>query len=123
MSNSTKKPFAEQLQSTISRDEKNEHKETYSNEKLSNFERIPNTPFWVIGDPEKGYAAIMGKFKITENLKSVKDVIELVNAQPYELLITIMSGVFETLLELKSKPIEEIIHQPELYGYNENNPK
>lgn len=106
------KPFAELLQSTLSAEERKEHKENYSNEKLGTFEQIPYTPFWVTGDPEKGYAGIMGNFKITEIFETKEEVIELVNAQPYELLITIMSCVFEVLDEMKSKPIEDTLKEP-----------
>lgn len=114
MSNKTKKPFSELLQSTLSPEERAIHKENYSNEELSTFELIPYTPFFVVGDPNKGYAAVMGKFKITETMDSKEQVVELVHAQPYELLITIMSCVFETILELKNKPLDQATKQPEL---------
>lgn len=107
MQTSTKKPFAELLQSTLSAEGKKEHKENSSDEELTTFEQIPYTPFWVAGDPEKGYTAIMGKFKITETMESKQDIVELVNAQPYELLITLMSCVYEVLEDLKNAETDQ----------------
>lgn len=105
MSNSTKKPFAEQLHSLTNVEGNNTNKENCSNEPLGTFEQIPFTPFFVIGDSEKGFAAVMGKFRITELMERKTDVIEYVSAQPYELLITIMSAVFQVLQESKGASI------------------
>lgn len=122
MSQSTKKPFSELLQSTLSAEERKEHKENYSNESIKTFEQIPYTPFWITGDEEKGYAAIMGMYKVTETMEKKEQILELVYAQPYELLITIMSVVFEVLHEMKNKPTIETLKdalQPNLFGFKD----
>lgn len=118
MQKSTNKPFAEQLQSTLSAEERKEHKENYSNDQLTSFENIPTTPFMVTGNPEKGYFAIMGKYRITAEMKSQADVIEYVHAQPWELLITVISAVFDVIKDIKAGE-ENTTKQPTLFGYNE----
>lgn len=112
MQHSTKKPFAEQLLFSTNAESENTNKQNSSDrpeESESTFEQIPFTPFFLVGDSSRGYAAVMGKFRITEIMTNKEDVVEYVNAQPYELLIAIMSGVFESLLEMKAKDITQSI--------------
>lgn len=38
--------------------------------------QIPGSPYWVIGDEEKGYYLRFGKYKFTENMQSIQEVEE-----------------------------------------------
>lgn len=70
--------------------EEAQNKGTYSNPKHI-FEQIPYTPFWVTGNTETGYFAVMGIHKITENKPTINDVVEYVNSQPWEMIITLIN--------------------------------
>lgn len=39
-------------------------------------EQIPNTPFWIIGNPEVGYHITMGRYKITYSEMHADDIIQ-----------------------------------------------
>lgn len=101
MSESTRKRFAEQLHTNTHAEEKIENKEISSNENLKTFELIKNTPFYVSGDPETGYVGIMGRWKITDNFNTPEEVCIYVNAQPWELLITVMATILDVMQEMK----------------------
>lgn len=113
MSQSTRKPLKEQLNTQNSTEETATPREDCSKEKIHTYEEIPYTPFYVVGNPEKGYIAVCGTYQLTPYMKSKEEIVEYVNSQPYELLITLMSMVITKHEELKNidKNMEKIQKQ------------
>lgn len=102
MSQSTKNASGELLRSQNSTENKSTPNKP-SPDYEHTFEKIPYTPFNVVGDNEKGYMAICGAYQLTDRMKTVNDVVEYVNSQPWELIITLMTMVIHTTKEIESK--------------------
>lgn len=93
MQKSQEKLLKEQFPELITEEEA-QNNGTYSNPKQT-FEQIPYTPFWVTGNNETGYFAVMGKHKITDNKPTINDIVEYVNSQPWEMILTLINIIID----------------------------
>lgn len=106
MSDLTKKHSEQQLHTNTDAEEKNTINKGYSEEQPKfkhTWENIKGTPFFMIGDQEKGYMAVMGKSQITQRFTTTEELEEYVYTQPWELLITIMVTIIDAMKEMKNR--------------------
>lgn len=68
--NQQNRPAQELLNIQQHTEETQEHKENSSTE-LIHREQIEDTPFYIIGNEEKGYFISFGKYKLTEEIQSL----------------------------------------------------
>lgn len=55
--------------------------------KLIEREEIEGTPFWIIGEEEKGYFLSFGKWKLTEDLATKEDVFLHLTTNKWEIIL------------------------------------
>lgn len=69
-------------------------------------EPIENTPFWIVGTEEKGYMAVMGKYKITEQFTTKEEVKQEIIKKDWEVIIKVVSIIIQEVVanELRTKP-------------------
>lgn len=70
-----------------------EIEEEIEKEQLIEREKVEGTPFWIIGDKEKGYFLIMGKHKLTENLQSPTVVRKYLDDNAYDIIFKMVLGL------------------------------
>lgn len=92
MSQQTKKPFQELLNTQNSTEEIPTNKENSFNEKFT-YKKLENTPFHIIGDDEKGYILVSGTFQLTEYMSTPNLVEEYFDTHPWEICITLITMV------------------------------
>lgn len=95
MSNLTNKKQKEQLDlQSNTEDNHNKHSET-------GYERtqIPNSPFWIIGEPEKGYAVVMADFQITNMMKTKEELLKAIEENHWEIIYRMIGIVAQKLIE------------------------
>lgn len=85
------------------------------NSELMHREQIPNTPFWILGNQEKGYFLAIGKNKCTVNYPTIEEAKEQINIQPMNLTCAIAAVVCEDLI--KSHQIAETIDENTVNQY------
>lgn len=92
MSQSTKKPLQDLLNTQNSTEETNTNKENSSNDG-SIYAKIEGTPFHIVGEITKGYIGVCGTFQITEYLKSPEEVENYIDTHTWEVCITLITMV------------------------------
>lgn len=103
MLHSTKKKQGEQLntQSNIN-DNHNLQSETgYERE------HIPNSPFWLIGEPEGGYAAVMADYQITNKMETKEAVREAIETNHWEIIMRMTAIIVEKMLTEEKEKKEQ----------------
>lgn len=74
-------------------DNENEYRETFSDKEIYERFDIPGTPFTAIKVKEGVNFAIMGRFRITENMDTMPEVIEKVEKPTWEIIMKILGAV------------------------------
>lgn len=60
--------------------------------------QIPGSPYWIIGEIEKGYNLRFGKYKFTENMESIQEVEEHYEVNKANIILqTILAVTNETM--------------------------
>lgn len=67
-----------------------ENKNTYNKELVSR-KKIPNTPFEIIGNEERGYFLAFGKYKLTPDIKTEEDVIMYLEETSWYIIVNIIA--------------------------------
>lgn len=93
--------------------EETQNKENSSNELIERI-KIEGTPFWIIGQREKGYFAVMGENKITDTRTTAKEVQEDLVKEQYNITFRMIGIITE-------KMIEEILTSEKITIEEENN--
>lgn len=107
MSHSTKKPFAEQLHSLNSTEEKNIPSSNSPEYDKTIYQQIPGTPFMLVGNKDNGYMAVYGNYKLTDRMKSMKELIEYVDNQPWQLIMNVIGMMIEITEKINKMPPDE----------------
>lgn len=92
----TKTPQGDILRSSMNAEERINPE---LNSELLHREQIPNTPFWVLGNEEKGYFLAIGKNKCTINYKTIEEAKQQIKIQPMNLACAIAAVVCEDLIQ------------------------
>lgn len=95
----------------------NQNKENYSEEdtELIKREAIPNTPFFVVGNDEKGYIITLGKFKLTENEETKTAAIDKLITDQWNIIFRMVTTLHETIM---MKIGEELLQEQEKLSTN-----
>ncbi|AXH73731.1 MAG: hypothetical protein [Microviridae sp.] len=81
--------------------------------KLLGRKPIANTPFEVVGEEKQGYFLALGKFRLTEPMKTEQDIEDYLNSNMYNVMLTVIQlitpyVVKTELAEWKEKPQMEV---------------
>lgn len=68
------------------------------NTELIHKEEIPQTPFWIIGNQEKGYFLAMGNHKLCDTQKTIEQVKDYYDNHQWELTMQMAFIVFTDML-------------------------
>lgn len=52
---------------------------------------MENTPFEIVGEEKQGYFGALGKYRLTEPMKTETDVEEYINKNMYNIVLQVMS--------------------------------
>jgi hypothetical protein len=58
-------------------------------------EQIPNTPFWLVGNEEKGYIIVMGKHRISDYYQTKEDAELSINTQMWKTILNVIAIMLE----------------------------
>lgn len=65
----------------------------YSDDEQITNKEILNTPFRVVGSKDKGYFVALGMYKLSENKKTAKEAVKVVNNKNWEFLIPFIGAL------------------------------
>lgn len=90
-----------------------------SSEHLIEKEQIPKTPFWVVGNKEKGYFLTYGKWKITDNFQSMEEAKTALHEEQWHIM-TILAGIIadELLQKTRKQEMNKITDILKKEGHN-----
>lgn len=100
MSQQTKKPLQELLNTQNSTEETNTNRPNYS-EGHYTFDRVEKTPFYIIGDETRGYTLVSGTYQLCEYMDTKEEVIEYFNNHPWEITITLVTMIIHMTAQIK----------------------
>lgn len=83
------------------------NKENSSNEELIERVKIPWTPFYVVGTPERGYFVTFGKYKITEQKPTKVEAIGDLEKERWNVTVTVAGLVQEMMIEEEVRRLKE----------------
>lgn len=69
-----------------------------SNSELVERHEIPNTPFHIVGNKEKGYFLTLGKYKISDTYKTEEELFEDVDKQHWNITLRLITTVHEAIM-------------------------
>lgn len=76
------------------------HKQNSS--KLISRNPIPNTPFWIVEQPDEGgFFIIMGQWKITHNYRTEKDCLQALEDDKWNIILRIAGCICEDINKTK----------------------
>lgn len=58
--------------------------------KLIEREQIPGSPFWIIGDEEKGYFLAFNKWQLTEYMRTKQDIKENLETNKWDIILKLI---------------------------------
>lgn len=99
MLHSTNKKHAEQLNTQSNTDDNHNSQSEKGYERV----QIPNSPFWLIGEPERGYAAVIADFQITNMMKTKEEVTKALEDNHWEVIYRMIGIVTAKILEEEKK--------------------
>lgn len=73
-----------------------------STEQLIEREQISGSPFWIIGDQEKGYFLTFGKWQLTERYETKLDVLNSLHDNEYDIILKMVLCIIDPNNEINS---------------------
>lgn len=98
MSNSITLKHAEQLNI-----QNNAEQNSNSNSSLIEREPVEGTPFWIVGNSEKGYIGVLGKYQITENQTNKQEVLNYIDENMWKVVMIIAGSIATDLINENNK--------------------
>lgn len=80
---------------TNAQNTENKSQSETGNEKLIERHPIKGTPFWIIGNKEKGFALTFGKWRLTENFDIRTEVQEHLDDNSYDIILKMICCLLE----------------------------
>lgn len=71
-------------------------------EQLIEREQISGSPFWIIGDQEKGYFLTFGKWQLTEPYQTKLDVLNSLKENEYDIILKMILCIIDPKNEINS---------------------
>lgn len=99
MSISRKEVSQSELLNTQNSIEDEHTSKVQSSEQLAFYERIPNTPFTIVGTPVDGYFLSIGKHRLTDKVKTVDEVKELLITDKWLITFRMVCSLHEIIIQ------------------------
>lgn len=96
-------------------------KEHSSSERLMEREQVKDSPFWIVGNKDEGYALVMGRYKLSENKETIAKVKAYLKTNMWEIIVGTIISIALDVKEDKEGNIEKIIGNQRRRNIEENN--
>lgn len=90
----------------------NEYKEE---QQIVHRKKIPQTPFEIVGSEELGWILTMGKFRLTDPMKTEEEVVNHLNDESWNVMVKIMYSTYQAIKETERAEIaiKELQNKPD----------